>query len=363
MPRKRSNLPWLDERNGIFYVFEYNPVTRRTDRRSLKTDNEAVARGKFAAYLTGGRTISGERADRDAGLKAGTALDDYFNEHIMLKSDDIPKVKRVLIALKQHFADVLVRDIDIPMCRGYVDRRVRGEIRFIRHGKVMTASPGYCRVEMSYLVAAINHARRWKRITLADVPFIELPPSAPARTRHLSYEELAKLRETADEWSDKAVGYERVKWFIELAYYTAGRRASIERMNPKQISLDLNRINLAKEGERKTKKRRPIVAIHPELRPTVELLLKRYGQRNYILGSAACLSSEFREVADAAGLHDVTPHTLRHSRATHLLWQGVDIWTVAKLLGDTVQTVERVYGHHCPEFMEKAMQRSADSGA
>ena len=48
---------------------------------------------------------------------------------------------------------------------------------------------------------------------------------------------------------------------------------------------------------------------------------------------------------------DVTPHTLRHTRATHLLQLGVDIWDVAGLLGDTVSTIERTYGHYSPDYL------------
>lgn len=47
-------------------------------------------------------------------------------------------------------------------------------------------------------------------------------------------------------------------------------------------------------------------------------------------------------------------HDLRHTYATRLLAEGIDIKTVASLLGDTIQTVELIYVHYTDEMREKA---------
>lgn len=49
-----------------------------------------------------------------------------------------------------------------------------------------------------------------------------------------------------------------------------------------------------------------------------------------------------------------TMHDFRHTYATRLLSSGMDIKTVASLLGDTISTVERVYIHYTDEMREKA---------
>jgi integrase len=52
---------------------------------------------------------------------------------------------------------------------------------------------------------------------------------------------------------------------------------------------------------------------------------------------------------------DVTPHTLRHSRATHLMKnRNVANEDAAKFLEMTLQTFIDTYGHHDPEWQKDA---------
>ena len=59
-----------------------------------------------------------------------------------------------------------------------------------------------------------------------------------------------------------------------------------------------------------------------------------------------------------ADQNGVTYHTLRHTFASHLVVDGVDLKTVSRLMGHTTtKQVEKTYGHLSPEHRRAAVQR------
>ena len=72
------------------------------------------------------------------------------------------------------------------------------------------------------------------------------------------------------------------------------------------------------------------------------------------------LLKAFKRVSVRIGLEEhplegVTIHTLRHYVATHLLHNGVEITTVSRILGKSIQTTVDFYGHLMDESRKRAL--------
>lgn len=92
--------------------------------------------------------------------------------------------------------------------------------------------------------------------------------------------------------------------------------------------------------------------LHPE--PSGPLFTNRRRQRM----SARDAWSAVDRAARSAGLGKVTPHTLRHSYATHLLEGGADLRSVQELLGHTQLATTQLYTHVTRAHLRKAYEQA-----
>jgi integrase len=73
----------------------------------------------------------------------------------------------------------------------------------------------------------------------------------------------------------------------------------------------------------------------------------------------ASIKAGFKAAYIRAKLAGVSPHALRHTTATWQIQAGVPLEKVAAYLGNRKEMVEKVYGHHSPEWLQEGAEALA----
>lgn len=368
MRRAKGVRLWLETRKGRPAVYVIRDGPRKISTGCGVADVEGANKALADYLATHFRPNTRER-----DLNRITCA-----EVLMLYAQDLPadKPSRALVgyhmkALVPFWGEKSLADVKGSTCRKYIETRSLppSNVALQQQSKTSKrpASASTSRRELKTLQAAINH---WHRESpLEAVPKVTLPPENPRRERVLERSEVARLllacrrlsrREiTMHNGAKLRISYMHVARFILIGIYTGTRHEAILRIswsaNIHGGSVDLERgvIYRRGAGERETSKRRPPVQIGGKL---VSFLgrWKRASEGNndrsvvsYRGGGLVKLRKSWSAVVKEAGLgKDVTPHVLRHTCASWLLWNGATIWDVAGVIGADASTVERVYGHH-----------------
>jgi integrase/recombinase XerD len=154
-------------------------------------------------------------------------------------------------------------------------------------------------------------------------------------------------------WRDRAL--------VEFAYATGARVSELVRVAVKDVLFDEGLVRLYGKGSKERlvpigRRALGAVALYTrEIRPTLE---KGKGRGILFLnGRGAPLSrvgawGVIRKLARAAGVSKrVTPHTFRHTFATHLLEGGADLRAVQEMLGHADLTTTQLYTRVDREYL------------
>ena len=95
---------------------------------------------------------------------------------------------------------------------------------------------------------------------------------------------------------------------------------------------------------------RPELAAHNEGTPDPAVFLNKFGRRLSDRGIRRTFDKYFRIASERL---KTTPHTLRHSFATHLLDNGADLRAVQELLGHAHLVTTQIYTHVTTERMKE----------
>lgn len=242
---------------------------------------------------------------------------------------------------------------------------------------------GTIRRELGVLSAAIRY---WHKSygPLEAIPVVTVPDMPLARQDFLTRSEAAWMLAGAlgfyrRTWSVIETGEECVEWrrdparinrhlarFIVLGLYTGTRSGAVKALQWERnteggfIDFAAGIMHRAADGELQTKKRKPPVKLGR--RPLAHLRRwRRISTCPYVVdyggGKIEDLRTAWASMEDLAQLgRHVTPHILRHTRATWLMQAKTDKWEAAGHLGMSLATLERVYGHHSPDWQAHAAE-------
>jgi integrase/recombinase XerD len=148
----------------------------------------------------------------------------------------------------------------------------------------------------------------------------------------------------------------RDRALLELLYSTGARISEAVGLDIDDLDVDQRVVRLHGKGgkDRIVPVGRPALAAVDAYRVRARPDLARRGRGGpalFVNARGARLSRQsawhaLRAAADAAGLTAaVSPHTLRHCFATHLLAGGADVRVVQELLGHASVTTTQIYTH------------------
>ncbi len=197
-------------------------------------------------------------------------------------------------------------------------------------------------------LAAIKYA--FTTIFGRDITLGIKRPKKPKRLPEvLSQQEIKNIIEAAPSKKSRLI--------IEMLYYTGMRVSELINLKRNDIDLDKGEIIIIGKGNKERK-----ILLPKKLIEELRNWLNEH-EGDYLFSkdkpmSARNIQKMLKTIKHKIGLKKpLTPHKLRHSFATHLLEQGLDIRTIQVLLGHENLNTTQIYTHITDELYRKAREK------
>ncbi|HEV7253821.1 MAG TPA: site-specific integrase [Mesorhizobium sp.] len=349
-----------DKRTGHVTVWWVIRDGKRQKRTGCLEAQIAEAERKLADY------IAGKYEPPKGGKATKVTIADVLMTYAEDKAADTanPKLTVQAIArLNAFMGDKPVAEIKAKLCNAYAAHR---------------QTPSGARRDLEVLRAATNHYNGEHGLDV--LPKFTLPEKSLPRERHLTRSEAAALLWACLGWEKVGAG-ENSYWvrhrdqkrahlarLVLIGLYTGTRPGAIlslqwmPNVTGGWVNLEKGVIFRRAEGERVAhNKRKPPVKMAPRLKVHMARWRRLDQGLKFVVHYQGAQITKpnkaFRSAIAAAGLtKEVTPHVLRHTRATWLAEAGVSAREAAASLGLTEQEYERTYLHNDPEFQKSAAE-------
>ncbi len=203
-----------------------------------------------------------------------------------------------------------------------------------------------------------------KKVTSSPVKNVDIPKTGVSLPKIMTVREVADLLEVPDIRKPKGM---RNAAMMEIMYGAGLRVSELILLCLQDINLDANFVRVMGKGSKER-----IVPIGSQARAITQKwikegrpsLLKKISTPYLFVaraGNPMTRQSFWKIIKKYALLanitKNVTPHTLRHSFATHLLEGGADLRSVQTMLGHSDISTTQIYTHISKEYLMKMHQK------
>jgi len=259
-----------------------------------------------------------------------------------------------------------VRDVDHLTIRGYMAKLYAEDRKKASIARKLATLRTFFKFLCREQILELNPAK------LVSSPRLEkrLP-------KVISIDEVTNFIETPD--TDTVLG-KRDRAILELLYATGCRVSEVSGMNLDDIDFKRETIRVRGKGRKERfvpfgskanealaaylDVRAGLLSAAPERKRDSKAVLLNYQGTRITTRSIARMVDKY--VKECALAHNISPHSLRHSVATHLLSAGADLRAIQELLGHARLSTTQIYTHvsvdQLMQVYDKAHPRSGSNG-
>ncbi|MDA2919074.1 tyrosine-type recombinase/integrase [Desulfobacterota bacterium AH_259_B03_O07] len=258
--------------------------------------------------------------------------------------------RKILDHIKRFFSNLPLTKMDTQKIESYKTKRVANGLK-----------PRTVNKELSVLRFMLRKAVEWNYLSENPYRGIKMLKPAHEPVRFLSVQEIDKLISNASV---------HLKPILVVLRNTGMRTHELLNLRFSDIDYE-RRIILIRSHKTNNFRAIPLneecyktlVRLQDKFpHPNTERIISRAEhQRNYVFckldgSKLEKITNSFNKACKKAGIK-ASPHTLRHSFASHLVMNGVDLVSVKELLGHTQISTTMIYAHLSPSYKASTVEK------
>ena len=354
-PRKRKKHPrGLFQRGGIWWI-DYTDNSGRRIRESTKTINKTLAERALAvrkAEVAQNKfSIQKIKPAPDFDKFAKVYLEEYAKTNKRSwKQDEIALRVHLIPCFGRKCLDKIA-EIDVLRYKRHREQQIS---KFPRNLHLQTKEMSFVSInrELALLKKMFNQAIRWGKTNHNPVSRNVKMYKEQERIRYLSPQEESDLLATCPPV---------LKNVVLFALNTGLRRSEVASLNWQDVDIARGFVTIRASYSKNSETR--MVFINKTVTDLLKKLEKTDKKHNMVFCNtkgepflSSGIATGFKRAVKNSGLKNLTFHDLRHTFASRLVMQGVNLYTVQRLLGHKSYKMTQRYAHLSDSHLQNAVR-------